>query len=272
MQMQAQNTDKQNTEKHPSDEWYSPAKGFILWEDFETATMPPTGWQLVSGTTSETWDTASHDPFAGNYYAQCLYDDNLTATQNEFLITPVFDLQTFSTAQLTFYFQFSQYWGINPNDNYDLYILASTDSAQTFSDTLWSELNTDTSSWTSFEWVFGQVDLAFYIGQPKFALAFVYHGFDGAEAALDDISIQTTGGLGEYSAPVTVFPNPSADFIRVDVSQKGLVSLTDLSGRVVYESAYEPGSTIAVDAYEPGMYSLQFRSGSIVRRALVEIR
>jgi len=267
----AQNADKENNQKHPRNPFYQSAKGFILWEDFESGTMPPPGWQLQSGATPQTWDTASFDPFAGSYYALCKYDETLIGNQDEYLISRVVDMQTFSTAVLTFYFQFSQYWGIYPEDNYNLYVLASTDSAQTFPDTLWSELSTDTSAWISFEWVMGQIDLSLYIGQPEFALAFVYSGFDGAEAALDDISIETTGGFEENNLNVSVYPNPASEMLRVSTTEKGNLELSDFAGRIIYRENFDGDAIIDVSSVPTGLYLLTIKSENGTAAKAVEI-
>ncbi|HNQ21434.1 MAG TPA: hypothetical protein PKI46_10270, partial [Bacteroidales bacterium] len=73
----------------------------------------------------------------------------------------------------------SKYWGIKPYNNYDLYVVAATDGIN-FTDTIWTEMTTDTSTWDSWEWVNAQVDLSDYIGNNNLKLAFVYYGRDGA--------------------------------------------------------------------------------------------
>ncbi len=267
----AQNTDKENNQKHPQDQFYQLVKGFILWEDFESGTMPPPGWQLQSGTTQQTWDTASFDPYWGTYYALCKYDESLIGNQDEYLISRVMNMQTFSTAVLTFYFQFSQYWGIYPEDNYDLYVLASIDSAQTFPDTIWSELNTDTSAWISYQWVMGQLDLSSYIGLPEFARVFVYSGIDGAEAALDDISIQTTGGFEENNLHISVYPNPASEILRINSSEKGQLVLSDFAGRMMYSEYFSGNVAINVSSIPAGLYLLTLTTENGTAASTVEI-
>lgn len=229
-----QNNEKENTIKHGSDYPVFNSKNNIIYEDFEAGIMPPAGWTILTDTTPQTWDTATFDPHSGSYYAHCLYDETLFGTQDERLITPVFDLRGISSVVLSFYFQFSQYWGINPNDNYDLYVLASIDSGLTFPDTIWHELDTDTSVWTSFEWVNAQVDLADYIGDSTVALAFVYYGFNGAEAALDDIWIQTLGTIQDYEKTYSFYPNPVKEILYVQ-NENNIIcfEIIDINGRII---------------------------------------
>lgn len=252
--LMAQNTEKSNTSKHIQISVPSNPKGYLLWENFEDMLMPPAGWNLVADTTPETWDTATFDPAWGNAYVHCMYDESLSGVQNEYLITSVMDMRTFSNVSLNFYFQFSKYWGIAPKDNYDLLVLASTDSAQTFTDTLWTELSTDTSTWDTFEWVFASVDLSSFIGEEKFALAFVYHGYNGAEAAIDMVSLETVGGMDENSISLKAYPNPAENVINIESAGEGLFTMCDLQGRVVMQKNISGNEVIDVSELEPGKY------------------
>ncbi len=252
--LMAQNTEKSNTSKHVQISVPSNPKGYLIWENFEDLLMPPAYWQLQQGPTPETWDTATFDPAWGLGYVHCMYDESLSGIQDEYLITKVMDMRTFSNVSLTFYFQFSKYWGIAPNDNYDLLVLASTDSAQTFTDTLWTELSTDTATWNSFEWVFASVDLSSYIGEEKFALAFVYNGSDGAEAAIDMVSLETVGGMDENSISLKAYPNPAENVINIESAGEGLFTMCDLQGRVVMQKNICGNETIDVSALETGKY------------------
>jgi len=267
----AQNTDKYNTTKHVQLYGQSDPKGFPIWENFEDLLMPPTNWQLISGPTPETWDTATFDPLWGSGYVQCMYDESLSGTQNEYLITKVIDLRTFSNAILTFNFQFSKYWGISPYDNYDLMVLASTDSAQTFPDTLWTELSTDTATWNSFEWTPVTVDLSAYTGQEKFALAFVYTGFDGAEASLDVVSIETVGGMDENNLSLRAYPNPAENILSIESTVSGQLTMTDLQGRIVLQKQFCGNETLDVTSFGQGHYFVSLQTENAVQNIPVII-
>lgn len=258
--LMAQNIEKSNTIKHAQVVAPANSKGFPIWESFEDLLMPPTSWQLQQGPTSQTWDTATFDPAWGIGYVQCLYDESLSGIQNEYLITGVMDMRTISNATLSFYFQFSKYWGIYPNDNYDLLVIASIDSAQTFPDTLWTELSSDTATWSSFEWVSASVDLSAYIGQEKFALAFVYSGYDGAEAALDMVSVETVGGFPENTLSLNAYPNPADRVLNIESTSDGALTMSDLQGRVVLHKYFCGNETIDVSALEPGKYFVSIRT------------
>jgi hypothetical protein len=269
--LMAQNTEKANTSKHVQISVPSNPKGYLVWENFEDLLMPPAYWQLQQGPTPETWDTATFDPAWGIGYVHCMYDESLSGVQNEFLITKVMDMRTFSSVSLNFYFQFSKYWGIAPNDNYDLLVLASTDSAQTFTDTLWTELSTDTATWNSFEWVFASVDLSSYIGQEKFAIAFVYHGYDGAEAAIDMVSLETVGGMDENSISLKAYPNPASNVINIESAGEGLFTMCDLQGRVVMRKEFKQQEPIDVSELAPGSYIMTLFTQNELRNISIEI-
>ena len=270
----AQQDLKENTIKHGSNFPVFDSKNNVIYEDFEAGIMPPAGWTIITDTTPQTWDTATFDPHSGSYYAHCLYDATLAGTQDERLITPVFDLRGISSVVLSFYFQFSQYWGINPNDNYDLYVLISTDSGYSFPDTIWHELDTDTSAWTSFEWVNAQVDLVDYIGDSTVALAFVYYGFNGAEAALDDIWIQTLGSVQDYETSFSFYPNPVKDILYIQ-NKNNIFSLEiiDINGKIIL-SQIDKAKEIQVDisAISKGIYfiKIQDKEGSYTEKIIIE--
>ena len=163
----------------------------------------------------------------------------------------------FSSVGLNFWFQFSKYWGITPNNNYDLLVLAGTDGT-TFPDTLWRETDTDTNSWNNFEWVNANVNLNAYIGS-SIHLAFVYTGFDGAEAAIDDIRLTTLGGLNNHqSAKLELSPNPADNFVRILADQGSEISVFSADGRLVCKTILDNENYLLdVSALQPGIYMLQ---------------
>jgi hypothetical protein len=252
---------KINTVKHGLHD-YPTKEGNVLYEGFESGVFPPLGWRLQASGNRMTWDTASFDPYEGHYYVHCLYDDSLTSVQDEYLITPVLDFSTFTSAVLRFYFQFSKYWGIYPHNNYDLYVLVSRDSGQTFTDTIWNETMVDTSTWDSYEWVKAEVSLNNYVGQHKVALAFVYHGFDGAEAALDQIQIETVGGNISYvSSSLYVYPNPATNYIKIQSSRPVHLKVFSAEGQLMLEKNMLFFEEVNINDLAPGLYFLQVFEG-----------
>jgi len=155
-------------------------------EGFEEATFPPTGWTHVQTNATETWTTYTLDTHSGAQAASCEYDDNVQA-QDEVLMTPVIDLSSLTVPELSFWFNMSYYWAIDPNNNYDIKVQATTDGGTTTTD-LWSEA--DYGVFNSWTWYEVKLNLAAYASTANFQLIFRYEGTDGAQAILDDISIQ----------------------------------------------------------------------------------
>lgn len=239
-------------------------ENFFLWEDFEHGLFPPPGWSIVQHNPKQTWKQATSlimPPISGQYFVICRYDDTYNIVgQDEKLYTSILNLSGLEDAKLTFWFVFSKYWGIKPHNNYDLQIIVSTDGGNNFTDTIWTELSTDTSKWDSWEWVYAEADLTPYIGQTQFQLCFRYVGFDGADAALDDIAISyiTTNGKAEQYK-IALYPNPVNDILRIETNE----IFTNL--KVFTINGYElinlknHNNLIDVSHLESGFYLLKVR-------------
>lgn len=166
----------------------SASKSPLLAEGFEGGVVPPANWTAVVNN-PYTWEIETYNPYEGVYYAVCYYDQDYTGTQDEWLVSPVIDLTTKGSAwHLYFYWEMSYYWGVSPYDNYNIEVWISTDGGNTFPTMLWTE---PTTSFSNFTWYKADVDLASYLTQNNVKLGFRYYGYDGAEAALDYITVDT---------------------------------------------------------------------------------
>ncbi|MDD5089001.1 MAG: choice-of-anchor J domain-containing protein, partial [bacterium] len=107
----------------------------LVEENFESGTMPPTGWTRIIHNTHNstyTWHSSDAVPFEGDYNAQVLYAEDVTL-QDEWLVSPVLDLAAASgDVNVHFAWNSSYYWGVNPYDNYDLELRISTDGGTTW--------------------------------------------------------------------------------------------------------------------------------------------
>ena len=160
--------------------WQSSAQ--YLSEGFEGA-FPPAGWTLNTTNAGYTW-YASTVPYSGTYAAAVEYDPSLVA-QDEDLLTPVIDLSGATAPQVSFWISSSYYWGVSPNDNYDI-TLSATDGATTT--TIWTE--NDLGVFANYEYIQVVVDLTAYAGVNNLQLIFNYSGSDGAATYIDDILVQ----------------------------------------------------------------------------------
>lgn len=179
---------------------FLPVLGFgqVFSEDFEGDTFPPTGWTLQQNNTVQTWTHYGDAPINGSFSAGVDYDPT-PGDQNEWLITPAINFTGESNLYLNFTAVLSYYWSVDPNDNYDFIIKASTDGGTTWTD-VWSE--NDLGLFTNWAPNHISVDISSaYANNPGVQFAFVYIGNDGAQLIIDDISITTT-------EPAPVFPAP----------------------------------------------------------------
>ncbi len=160
----------------------------LLTEGFEGGAVPPTGWSVVVNN-PYTWEIDSYSPYEGSYNASCFYDEDYTGTQDEWLISPSMDLSTKGSSwYVYFYWMGSYYWAVTM-DNYELELWISTDGGANFNTKLWCE--DDVGVFTDWTWYRVDVDLAAYLTETDVKLAWRYYGYDGAQASLDAISVDT---------------------------------------------------------------------------------
>jgi len=234
----------------------------FYWQDFDSGLMPPSAWNLISGNTPQTWQAGTSDiypPVSGDYFALCRYDATYVPEgQDEKLFTPVMNLNGLDDAKLSFWFLFSRYWGITPYDNYDLQVLLSTDGGVTFPDTIWTELSSDTASWTSWQWVRGDVDLSAYTGQSAIQLCFRYVGYDGADAAIDNVEISFITGMNEMlTESIILYPNPAQDVLYLNGNGQRIVEVYDLTGKLlINETVQSYNPSVNLGHLSPGIYSV----------------
>ena len=151
-----------------------------LDEDFDGGF--PSGWTNIANNANENWEylATNGNP---NGHMNIAYDLGL---QNESLLTPPVDLTTISAPTLKFDWFMSYYWGVAPNDNYDLTVSVSTNGGINWTP-LWTE--SDEGEFDSYTWYTKNVDLSAYATQSSVVFLFNYNGSDGAQAKFDNISV-----------------------------------------------------------------------------------
>ncbi|MDD3876082.1 MAG: choice-of-anchor J domain-containing protein [Bacteroidales bacterium] len=250
------------------------------WNDqFDNAILPdvfPCWSKMTSG--GETWYVETNQPQFGTYYVGIEYD--AVTIQDEYLITPTFDFSYLAHPYISFWWSMSYYWGVDPNDNYDVYLLATTDDGITI-DTLWSE--TDEGVFPNFTWAEKMIDLTAYAGEPTVQIGFNYIGFDGAAFYLDNVTVHDTTTVGivkpvQTDLDVNIYPNPSEGLFNIvmmnDVEELSL-TIMDIQGKVVYEEqlngiTYGSSTELNLRALASGMYHLRLSDGkTILNKKLV---
>ena len=162
----------------------SAATGLPINEGFEGGAVPPSGWTSIQTNPREPWKIQQvGTPYAGSYSADVEYDVQL-AYQNEVLLSPAFQA---GSAQLQFYSFGSLYWCRDTFDNCDLNVWLVVGAWGGGDDIF---VRTVDSDWAG-TWVWSQtnINLTSYLPGGPVRVAFQYEGLDGAQIALDAISI-----------------------------------------------------------------------------------
>lgn len=156
-----------------------------LDEGFESGTVP-TGW-TINSTNSGAYTWTIGDVFySGAYSAQVEYDPSL-ATQDEDMVTPVLDLSSATNPELSFWISSSYFWGVDPNNNYDITISVDDGTSVT---AVWNE--DSYGEFLDYEYFNVIVDLTAYAGQSNIQLIFNYNGSDGAAVYIDEVKVRET--------------------------------------------------------------------------------
>ncbi len=179
-------------------------KAIYLTEGFE-GTFPPTGWSVVSGPASTITVPATQDwhqvTTSGNPGSSASVNyQNSTDVHDQFLITPAVTMPATGNVRVAFDFSTSIYWHAitlgGTYDNVDVTVLASTDAGTTWDPILWQEdslvlLDASYSNdWATYEWKRAFVDLSAYVGGAPVTIGFHYKGIDGAQFALDNVTVE----------------------------------------------------------------------------------
>jgi hypothetical protein len=179
-----------------------------LTEDFE-GTWPPTGWTIESTNTGFTWEEnvsgiTGKDAHVGYDFAQ-----------DESLISPVFTVPA-GTPTLKFKLSMSYFWGVDPNNNYDIFVSISTDGGTTWAP-IWDESSLGVfANWTPID---VSVPLTTYAGQTNVKIKFQYVGDDGADIDIDDISVSIPPALPpSCAANIVSTPNPTCGNFATELS------------------------------------------------------
>lgn len=77
--------------------------------------------------------------------------------------------------------------------------------------------------------------------------------------AIDDVSYQYYWGLNENSMEISVFPNPVVDQLTIK-GETGVVTILDLSGKVLKTVDHKLLSSIDLSDFEPGLYMVELQN------------
>lgn len=240
--------------------------------------LPSTQWQLTSESGSN-WQ-----PYAGGgafgLSGTCVMYDNFNhdaGGKKDRLILPKLDLTTATYAYLTFDVAYAYY----PDYKDSLLVEVSTDCGKTYS-TVYSkdsaDLATAPNTTSEFvpattEWRKDSISLNSFIGNGV-VVAFTNKGHYGQKIYLDNINLKSDGipaGISNnhINTSIKLNPNPNNGIFNISGKLNGsaaTVTITDMSGRLVYSSDIEPNSThsfnqsINLTQLQQGIYIISVRN------------
>jgi hypothetical protein len=159
-------------------------------DDFESGNFDTNGWDVVIG--PGTPGTDGPNPFwhVLNSSSLALEGEYLAFadwgyTINSWIKTPAIGVDENSV--LSFNWNSSYYWSVDPNDNQDMFVKVSTDDGSSW-ETIWTY--GDIGVWENFVWYNTEIPLGDYAGQ-EVMVAFNIVGDDAATNALENVSIYT---------------------------------------------------------------------------------
>lgn len=198
----------------------------------------------------ETWALGTASPNGGTNDVEIDYDP-VPAPQDQWIKSPVFNFSSLSAPQITFFWNMSYYWGVTPNDNYNMFLKGTTDG------TTWTTLWTEPATFTDWTYYDTTISLAAYAAASYFQFAFEYVGTDGAAFYLDDITIDNITSINEseFAKSVSVYPNPTFGAIKVSRVNNATIEVYDIVGNKVAEKANT--NTIDISNLTNGTYLIK---------------
>jgi len=183
----------------------APPVGNVMFEDdFETGVFIDE-WELVTGA-SNSWEISDAYAFEGVYGAAVSWG----YTIDTWLITP--EISVDDDHIVSFAWEGSYYWSVDPNDNCDLFIQVSIDGGTTW-DPIWTF--GDIGVWDNFTWYETSLDLAAYSGEDVL-IGFNVVGNDNADTGIDNVYVGSSSGR-------TIGTHPISAPARVSMNDKGVL-------------------------------------------------
>jgi hypothetical protein len=190
------------------------------------------------------------------------YDSGTTYENEDWLISPMLDLDTFNSVTFAF-FNAKNYTG----NDLELKISTDYDGGGDPNSATWTNLSYTMSSggwsWTES----GNIDLTSYIG-PSVYVAFYYTCTADGSATweIDNILIKGETEVGidpatDIAAQISVFPNPSSGMVQINKSISGYshIAIMAITGSIVKEAELNNEiSTLDLRELESGIYFMTF--------------
>lgn len=253
----------------------------LLYEDFDEAEFPPTGWDRVVTNQSQFWYPGASQDWGFNAIDPddigSAAIDWVAQDQDEWMISPEVDLTTVSDPQLSFYVLHGTTYLSNAVMKLNISIDANHES--------WSELWRTEDDGGGFEWRKIEIDLGAYVNESSVKLGWQYIGNDGNSMALDSIYVFGNGQTStsfddEIETPQKFlisqnYPNPfnPTTQIRYELPEASKVTIKvyDLLGREIStlvngrRSAGRHQETFDASSLSSGIYIYRIEAGNYIQ-------
>jgi hypothetical protein len=257
-----------------------------LSEDFESTTFPPTGWSIQSPDGGTGWArvAAGLTPIpgwqggvvttapvnGGMGVAFCTWTTGGTASNDQYLITKQFTPVTgdFFNCWIRKFGAFA--------DNLVIKVSITGNQVADFTSNLDSIHYLAADS--GYQYV--SYDLSNFVGQSiyiAFRETVVDNVNDGAAIFVDNVHVGTPSGINGINRKVyvNVFPNPSSDYVNVNLNEEILsVKLSNAIGQQVYSREVNSTETrIETRDLDSGLYILSIETaGSTINQKIYIVR
>ena len=251
------------------------ANAQIFEKDFEDMNLTSGGWTAVSVIGDLEWEVPETTYGHNDSYCSKMtgYDsDAEEAFENEdWFISPSFDAGAYSTITLNF-------WNTSGYDGNTLEAFYSEDYAGNPSTATWVPLtgivwhNVETQDY--WEWTeSGNINIpatgsSAYIG-------FKFTNDDGSSPTweLDDIVLTGATNVNGIENSIRLFPNPASDVINLtNINTYDNVTVSNITGQTIYESAVSSDMQIDVSQYQAGIYVIKLsgENGTYIQKFVKE--
>jgi hypothetical protein len=211
----------------------------LLYDDFEEDGFGSFTPHNVLG--DQQWMIGSYN---GNSFAKMNgYAAGAAHANEDWLISQPVNLTQGRVATLTF----SNSKKYDGND-LELYVSTDYDGSGNPNDFTWTNLS-DQATWSpgDYQWVTTEdLDLSAFAGQTVY-IAFKYTSTDDAAALwkVDDVIVTETIATGIINSTLStfhVYPNPATSFVQFDFAENGMLTLMDVSGKMVLQKPVVSGT------------------------------
>jgi photosystem II stability/assembly factor-like uncharacterized protein len=248
-----------------------PAANYPIEEAFESGLLAQ-GWSLIDdGNDGQNWIITDLASGFGNGDRSVFFDNYYIDVQGKrdmFVTAPALQADASNPVNLFFDVAYARY-AVNYSDTLAIYI--SEDCGQTRTlvylkggEELATAPDFSSDRWvpSSSEWRTESISDLPLNFSGDLSVLFENRGRYGQPIYIDNIRLESaTGGIPEKGAnAITLFPNPTSDqfYLRIENEVGDLwVSISDISGRNISNQRYKRGSSISLEQFPDGMYTVK---------------